>query len=132
MAKRFLSDLLEESKRIKEEPELAKIITKKGKEGVKSIMDNPKMALKEVFAIAKMETVDLLKVLKEKGIGVSIIHAANDKAFPMDKVQENIKEEQVDGFYSVKGTHNELILHPENYTALIDLALSKMGDRNNK
>ncbi|MBI3630949.1 MAG: hypothetical protein HY221_01260 [Candidatus Sungbacteria bacterium] len=44
----------------------------------------------------------------------------------MERVQEQTTKEMVDGFYSVNGTHNELYLHPEKYTALVDNALDAL------
>ncbi|MEK7376856.1 MAG: hypothetical protein AABZ57_06835 [Candidatus Margulisiibacteriota bacterium] len=32
----------------------------------------------------------------------------------------------IDGFYSTKGTHNQLYIHPEQYTSLADKALDNI------
>lgn len=129
LAKRFSADLLNEAKRGKEDPQLRGTIMKKTIEGAKSIAANPKRSLEEVFAIAKTQISDLLQELREKGIGVGIIHAVDDKAFPMERVQETIKKDMVDGFYSVRGTHNEVMLKPEEYTKLAANALTDIENK---
>ncbi|MFH1192401.1 MAG: alpha/beta fold hydrolase [bacterium] len=132
LAKRFSADLINETKRGIKEPNIIGPIIKKTYEAAKAIIANPKRSMDEVFAIAKTQTEDLLKELKEKGIGISIIHAVDDKAFPIDNVQENITKDDVNGFYSVKGTHNEIILNPEKYTKLVDFALTAMEEKDAK
>lgn len=161
LAKRFSADLINEIKRGIKEPNIRGPIIKKTYEAAKAIIANPKRSMEEVFAIAETRIDDLLRGLKEKGIGISIIHAVDDKAFPMKRVKEtlyplkdqteqlqqekNISKEDamkeakktleakmVNGFYWVKGTHNELILNPEKYTKLVDFALTAMEEKDAK
>lgn len=44
----------------------------------------------------------------------------------MKRVQEHTTRDRVDGFYSVEVTHNQLYLHPEKYTHLVDFALDAL------
>ena len=83
-------------------------------------------ALKELKAISASDVLEMLAALKEKGIGVSIIHGAEDKLFPMEKVQEQVQAKHLDGFYSVKGTHTRFSANPEQYAMLLDTALSDL------
>lgn len=87
---------------------------------------NPKHTVESVGVIAETQIHELLTTLKELGLKISIVHGVDDKFFPMKRVQEQTTKEMVDGFYSVKGTHNELYLHPEKYTALVDNALDAL------
>ncbi len=76
--------------------------------GVKSILSNPSASFQEIQAIANSDITQALEEIHKNGIGVSIIHGADDKMFPMDKVQQMVKGNMVDGFYSVWGSHNSI------------------------
>ena len=103
-----------------------------GKEFFKYVKENLIRAVKEISAMTSVEITELLVELKNKGIGISIIHGVDDLAFPMDRVQENAKSEQLDGFYSVKGGHNELYLNPEKYMALVEHAFTALENKAKK
>ena len=87
---------------------------------------NPKSTVESVGVIAQSQIDELLEVLRELGIRISIVHGVDDNFFPMEKVQKQTTTKMVDGFYSVQGTHNQLYLHPEKYTALVDNALDAL------
>lgn len=114
------------------DPERIKPIVRALKEAGKSILAGPKETVKEVLAISKTQIHELLKGLKEQGIGITIIHGVDDRAFPMDKVQKIAKMDQLDGFISVKGTHNEFYLKPKVYTRLADQALTALAAKKDK
>ena len=81
-----------------------------------------KLLTKEGFEAFKQSST-AAKALVELGIKISIVHGVDDKFFPMERVQQQTTMEMIDGFYSVKGTHNQLYLHPEQYAFLVDNAL---------
>ena len=87
---------------------------------------NPKHTVESVGVIAETQIDELLTTLKSLGIKISIIHGVDDRFFPMEKVQQQTTTKMVEGFYSVQGTHNQLYLHPEKYTALVDNALDAL------
>jgi len=89
-------------------------------------------AIKEISAISDSQVQDLLKNIKEQGIGISIIHGVDDSAFPMGKMQEVVKPDQVDGFYSVKGAHGDFVIQAEKYTEIVDQALDALEKKKNK
>lgn len=99
---------------------------------LKVLFSNPKASFRGVAAIANSDIHEMLEDLKKKGVGISIIHGVEDRAFPMERVQEVVNTDQVDGFYSVKGGHNESILTPRKYTELIDYALDAMEKKQEK
>jgi len=114
-----------------------KLLTKEGfkafnqsstaaKAKMKVFASNPWHTVESIGVIAKTQIHEILKTLKELGIKISIVHGVDDKFFPMQKVQQQTTTEMVDGFYSVKGTHNQLYLHPEQYTFLVDTALDAL------
>lgn len=129
----------------------------------KTLLSSPWKALQEVLAISNADIRGMLRELKARGVGISIIHSVEDKGFPMERVQveklpgENDKEfkarvekirigdekavsemkgnidtSMVDGFYSVKGTHNEFIQRPDRYTKLAAHALDAMEKKQKK
>jgi pimeloyl-ACP methyl ester carboxylesterase len=85
-------------------------------------------SFQEVRAMSKTQILDLLREIKEKGIGVSIIHSASDRVFPMEQVQQMVKGDMVDGFYSVAGSHAQVRTKREvtAYTELAEYALATM------
>lgn len=99
------------------------------RESGKAIASSPLESVKQVFAIADAEIHTWLKELKDQGIGIAMIHGVDDKAFPMERVQEVAKSEQMHGFYSVRGGHNEIYLRPKEFTALAENALSGLENR---
>jgi len=121
-----------QTKRAIMEPSLKRPAANIKKEVLKTILKTPFQTLKEVIAIAKSDTKEIIKEIRAMGIGVSIIHTVDDKFFPMEKVQntftrENKEEEtMLDGFYSAKGTHNEILLRPKEYSDLVDVALDDL------
>lgn len=129
MSARFLSEQLKD--KINKEP--------KAKEST-YIKDNPLRALAEVKDLSSVQIWEMLKNLKAQGVKISIINAVDDRAFPMKRMQKIAKpakkpdEEkqppyELDGFYSVKGGHNELYRHPEKYMKLAEGALTDLENK---
>lgn len=111
-----------------------KVLTKDGFEAfkrsataVKALAEvfasNPSRTVESIGVIAETQIHEILTILKRLGLKISVIHGVDDKFFPMEMVQKKTTSDMVDGFYSVKGTHNQLYLHPEKYTSLVDNAL---------
>lgn len=96
------------------------------KELAKSIKAGPKKSWESIGIITKTKIHELLEVVRAQGIKVSIVHGVDDKFFSMEDVQEMTKKKMVDGFYSVRGTHNEMYLNPEAYTNLVDQGLDAL------
>lgn len=91
------------------------------------IASNWKRSWESVKAIAGIDDViDMMKTLKERGVGISIIHGVDDKVFPMERVQKELNAGVITGFYSVRGGHNEIFLRPEQYTKAVDSALDAL------
>ena len=101
-------------------------------EAVKYTSKNPIRTLAEARVISASDIYESLSKLKENGIGVSVIHAVDDTLFPMEKVLETAKAKggmDTIGFYSVKGDHREISVHPEKYAALAVNALEDLAKR---
>lgn len=93
---------------------------------LRSIIENPKLIWNSFEAGGTMDISPLLKELRAKGHRVSIIHGVDDEMLPMDRVQDFVTPDMVDGFYSVKGGHTELFAHPEKFNTIIDEALDAL------
>lgn len=90
------------------------------------IASGPKAAWESIGVIAESQIDELLENLKRLGLGIAIVHGVDDKFFSMEKVQKMTTNKTVDGFYSVRGTHNEILVHPEKHIKLIDQALDAL------
>lgn len=122
----FAKYLIQSALRARNEPGGMKNIFRSGIGAGKYISANPLKALKEVVAISESEIHEMLRELHREGIGISIIHGVDDPIFPMEKIQEIAKSDQIDGFYSVKGSHNDMYLRADQYMELADEALTAL------
>jgi len=99
-------------------------------EATKYTSSNPLRTLSEAKVISASDIYDSLSHLKELGIKTSVIHAVGDSLFPMEKVLKEAKAKGgmgTTGFYSVKGDHREISVHPEKYAALAVNALKNLN-----
>lgn len=101
------------------------------KEFFKYLLKNPLRAQSEIKGMTAVKLEELiLELKKSSNIGISIIHGVDDKTFPMEMVQRGAKNrglsKGIDGFYSVKGGHNELYLNPDKYVGVVDMALTAL------
>jgi len=62
----------------------------------KAIRQHPIKIVREVFAMANMQIHDILKELHEQGVGIVVIHSADDRGFPMERIQETSMPEEED------------------------------------
>lgn len=95
----------------------------------RNFLESLKQGLPSARAVACSEIHEILRTLKQLGIGISIIHSVDDVLFPMDRVQETTSGDEVDGFYSVRGGHNDFFLKPEDWTLLVHEALSALDQK---
>ncbi|HEY6421963.1 MAG TPA: alpha/beta fold hydrolase [Pseudonocardiaceae bacterium] len=100
-------------------------------EGAKYIARNPLRAYQEVRAVSQSEIAGMLQHLHDEGIGIVIVHGVEDPGFPMERMQQVVKSDAkpdgfVDGFLSVKGGHDDLYIHPEEYTRAAEQMLTAL------
>lgn len=105
---------------------MVKKSAKASKELFKSVKAGYKEAGESIGIISKTKIHELLEMVRAQGIKVSIVHGVDDKFFNMEDVQEMTEKGMIDGFYSTKGTHNEVYLNPRPYTTLIDQGLDSL------
>ncbi|PYS78791.1 MAG: hypothetical protein DMF70_14205 [Acidobacteria bacterium] len=79
--------------------------------------------LAEARAIAQADIRDMLVYLRRRGTGIAIIHGADDRLFRMEKMQKNVDLEMVDGFYSVEGGHQQILVEPSRHARFASNAL---------
>lgn len=99
--------------------------------GRRSIRSNIIASIREVRAMAHADITPLLEQAHKQGVGISIIHAVEDRVFPMERVQQMVKSHMIDGFYSVEGTHNS-IYQFEPFGRAAEKALSALERKSEK
>lgn len=132
LASRFSINIIRGIIRSIKEPGIRESVLRDNKERIKYILKNIPRALNEAVAISKSDIHEALRELHDIGIGTIVIHGVDDPVFPMDKVQEIVDADQLDGFYSVKGDHNDIWTHPEKYVALAEHALEALAKKQEK
>ena len=85
---------------------------------------NIKRSFEEMKGISEAEVSQKLLEVRKKGIGVVIILGADDKGIEMNRVQQKVKSDMVDGVITVKGTHDAHLIHPEQIMPLVDSVLT--------
>ncbi len=133
LAARFVGMLAKDALRMAKVPVNKKLnMLRAVREATKSFLANPVRGVQEVNAIAAADIYEMLTALQEVGIKVSVIHGTNDSLFPIEKVLKTSEEKggmDTTGFYSVKGDHREVSVHPEKYTALAVNALENLSNK---
>lgn len=133
LAARFAGMLAKDALRMAKVPMNKKLnMLRAVREATKSFIANPLKGVQEVNTIAASDIYNMLTALGEFDIKVSVIHGTNDSLFPLEKVLKEAREKGgVDtvGFYSVKGDHREISVHPEKYTALAVNALENLNSK---
>lgn len=103
-------------------------LTRAAIEAIKYIGKNTSRSIDDAMSISQSEIIEILKEIKSRGIKIYIIHSVEDKVFPMDRIQTELAKEKdiVDGFYSVRGNHEDIYTKPEIYINTVDNVLNKL------
>lgn len=123
LLKRFVQDAKEQGRQDKSKEKVK--YPSPASVGIKSVLSDLFASIKEVKAIAHSNIAPALEQVHKSGIGVSIIHAVDDKIFPIERVQKMVKADMIDGFYSVSGTHNSIYSY-EPFGRAAEAALSAL------
>jgi alpha-beta hydrolase superfamily lysophospholipase len=125
-----------------------------GKEFNRHLVQSGVRALYELISVTETEIPEMLRTVHALGIGISIIHAGNDRVFPMETFQQvasdSLRTEKkygvngeinsiltpqfelkfgIDGLYTVIGQHNELQFQPQKYTRAAEEALTALDKK---
>lgn len=87
---------------------------------------NPKMHWSSISAFFKPKLPGVLRELKKRGHGISVIHGVDDKLFPVEEVAKKLNLHMIDAFYPVDGAHSDLHLDPEPVIKVVDFALDEL------
>jgi pimeloyl-ACP methyl ester carboxylesterase len=109
------------------DPEIGRSVFRDNVERARYILKNIPLSISEGVGISNSDIHETLRELHDLGIGIVVIHGIDDPVFPMDRIQEVVNTDQLDGFYSVKGGHSEIWTHPEKYVALAEQALEDLA-----
>lgn len=94
----------------------------------------------ELEALTSMDIVGLIHNLEEQGVMIAVIAGPSDPLFPVKRQIEHLRESKfktrknlpIEGYYSVKGGHNELSINADKHTALAVDALKNMQRRRDR
>ncbi len=98
------------------------------------IFSNKKRAFSEALTMSYFDAASYLKIIKEKGVNLSIIAGVEDTMSPAKRQISHLDKKRniiLDGFYPVLGTHNALSINPDRYMNLALDALDAL-DRKRK
>lgn len=140
LARDFASEILSQQINSLKKAKINKQEIQSVVDAIRAVAKSPHKSYKEVEAMGEFQIHELLKILKKVGLHVTVIHSVDDKVFPMDQVQQTIQpfedknnpsrsgkyKEMVDGFISIKGSHNKIFLEPRKYTQAAIHALEAM------
>ena len=101
------------------------------------IAGNPLRTLSEMEALTTQDITHLIHHLEGLGIKFSIIAAPDDPLYPIKRQIEYMRQKQeesgkmlpIEGYYSVKGGHNELSINADQHTLLAVDALNGLQRR---
>lgn len=103
------------------------------------IVENPKRILDEMDVLTNFDITELMIRLWEQGVMFSVISGVNDPLFPVKRQIEHMRNQQektgkkppIEGYYSVKGGHNELSINADKHSSLAIDALNGLQRRRN-
>lgn len=136
--KRFSENKVLVKKQAAENPEIKKTDDDSKRERAVNFLKNILKTYESSQSVSEAQVESLLMLVKQEGVGIAIIHTVDDQLFPMERVQKMTERARkatgkevkssdlIDGFYSIKGGHNQFYLEPEKYTKVIDIALDAM------
>lgn len=133
--KRFAVDAIRDGIRIMlgtAKPEEIVRLSRAGKETTRIFLKNPVRSIRQAMAISKSDTREMLNDLHRHGIGIGIIHGVDDPIFPMGRIQETMRQSEIDGFLTIKGNHDEIYTNPEKFIPACDKLLEMLEAKNNK
>ncbi|MFA6301489.1 MAG: alpha/beta hydrolase [Candidatus Paceibacterota bacterium] len=108
-------------------------LDKKSKEErIKVVTENPLQAIRALVALSKIRIEDILRVMKKREVRISIIHGTDDVLFPMERMQQMVDSKMIDGFYSIRGGHNDYFLEPEKYSFVASSAIEALENKAQK
>ena len=110
LAGRFSLKMIRDNFRLLYDSQTRRPLARFLKEGTKFALTHPVQCMQEASAIPRVQMEDLLKEIHTAGVRIAIVSGVDDPVFPMQRLQQVIKSNMIDGFVSVKGGHDELTL----------------------
>lgn len=125
---RSLHEIVEDTKVAAHHPSKLPSLARALQGAVKYILPNPLRAVGEARATLRTDIRAGLQELRRQEVGIALVAGVDDELFPMDEFQHSITTDEVDGFYSVKGGHNEDWLRPEKHAPALASILDSLHD----
>jgi pimeloyl-ACP methyl ester carboxylesterase len=98
-------------------------------EALKYLLKNPVRGINEARGIATSQIHDMLRYLHERGIGIVVMSGVDDPVFPMERMQEIVKTDMLDGFVSLRGGHGEIGNHPDRYMTAAEKMITSLEEK---
>lgn len=142
LIKRTISDLKEVGVQDKKNAERERYLESKGTRGYgkranaryvapmsgpKSVSSDLPASIREIQAIAAADIAPSLKKMHEAGIGITVVHATEDKIYPIEKVKQMLDQHVIDDLYVIEGTHGD-IYNKDLYARAPEIALRLLED----
>jgi pimeloyl-ACP methyl ester carboxylesterase len=83
----------------------------------------------EIKAIANVDIRELLIEMRRRGGRLAVVHGTDDRLFSMERMQRHVDAGLVDGFYSVDGGHQQILLEPSRHASLASEVLLALERR---
>jgi len=96
------------------------------------ISKKPLQVVREILAMSNSQIHEILRELKQRGTGISIVSGNRDLVFPTKKMKGVLSPDMFSGFYEVAGRHNDVYTKSHEYNPLIMGALDKMEEERDK
>lgn len=133
LAADFSADVLwGELNRILAEPALAKTVLTAWLEAGRTIVADLFKSWEEAQAISVSEITGILKELEAKGIGVAVIHASGDRAFPAREVCASARVAKKCKVVTTPGSHYEFYFKPVEFAQMADKVLTSFESGSKK
>lgn len=116
-------------KRFEEEPQILEKFRKFQEKSALARKKHEEITKKEIEAIKNTDVLQMLEFLKSNHIPIVVIHGADEKLFPMKRLQERVAKYHADGVISISAGHYDFLMKPEKIMPIVNEVLSVLEKR---
>ncbi len=97
-----------------------------------SLSRDPIRAFREFLVMSHTRISTSLSSIRNEGIGIAIVVAADDTVFSNERIKRVVTKEMIDVYFVALGSHSRFQLEPESYMTLIDLILTELCEKHGR
>lgn len=127
LLRRFTTKTIQNVKDAKTDKHIRQLL----KEGTKYLLSHLIEGLRGVRAISQSEIDQVVRDLHKYGIKIVIMSNVDDPLFPIERIQNIVKQKDIAGFISMKGGHDSFHSHP-NYAQAAEALLTSLEQKEQK